>query len=214
MVDWCKKHRKPTEEAKSKCSEQCSNRCRFFGFLSESDYRKWLRNKFPSQTSPTTQTTTSKHGTSQTRQAKELTPLPKKSWILIDANILIYSRGKGEKADICQRILCEEGLATTYLVKKEAGDVSGLKIFMITKISKELNETKSPGLKQASIADKSLIQAAVNYHTIIGIITYDKDFFNLAAKGYVERKSHYKRYFWVINAEEYLIKIGQYRRKY
>jgi predicted nucleic acid-binding protein len=201
MVDWCRKHRELTKKAKSKCSDQCSSRCDFFHWLSESDLENWRRKKSPPQPLQQPQP--------QTPPSPLPEKTPKKRWILIDANILINAKEEGKKDRICQRILCENRLATTYLVKKEARGIDiNLKIFKITKISQELKETRLPGLKQASTADKSLIQAAVNYHTIIGIITYDNDFFNIAAKGYVERKSNYKRHFLVKTAKEYLISIG------
>ncbi len=212
MVYICQKYHKEIEEAKSKCSEQCSPQCRSYKWISESAYNNWLRivNRSPSPPSYSI----------SLPKSSLLKRTPEKKWILIDANILVNAKREGKIAKNCQAILYEEGLATTDLVLKEAfyfiGDIDDINLKIITiseaKISKELKELKSSGLKQPSIQDKSLIQAAVNDHTIIGIITYDPDFFNIATKGYVEKKT--ERSFWVKTPEEYLKDMVKRRRKY
>ena len=154
-------------------------------------------------------------------------PLPKKpqiiEWKLIDANVVIHAKEGGEKAVICQAVLQEANLATSDIVEEEMirliGDICKykLKIFKVPEIEKKLLDTWiGDREKQASIPDKSLIQAAINDLTIIGIVTYDKDFIHMSAKGYIDmadrRYNHKRNQFWVLNAEQYLIKTGRIRK--
>ena len=106
-------------------------------------------------------------------------------------------------------MLARKDIATTKRVLKEIQcDVElSLKVYKVKKISDELRELKANNLKQPSEVDLSLIQAAMDHPEIGGIITYDKDFKNIATAGIIQLiSSKYMPKFWVGNAEEFLDK--------
>lgn len=183
MVNWCKRYLKPTDEAK--CPMDCTV-CEDFGVVGKSVVGGWKGKK----------------------DKKYKSVKKDKKYILVDANILINAKQNGETARVCQEVLTETGLATTDWVLEEADKNKQLpyhlKFYKVKKISKNLDEVISSSMKQASKADKSLIQAALDHPEIIGIITYDNDFINIATAGLVKKKSNYTRNFWVKNAVEYL----------
>jgi len=67
-----------------------------------------------------------------------------------------------------------------------------------------LTEIKTNFIKQPSIADLSLVQAACEHPEVRGIITYDKDFARIATAGLIERKSSVK--FWLGSAKQFVEK--------
>jgi len=69
-------------------------------------------------------------------------------------------------------------IATTINVIKEVKQYNPyrVKIYKVNEISKEVDELRYNSLKQLSLADKSLIQCAIDNPEICGIITNDFDF--------------------------------------
>lgn len=134
---------------------------------------------------------------------------------LVDANILIYAfDSKSVRRKYCQSILgipmsplC---IATTRQIIDEVGSAierqlpEGLLIYHVGAIPGDLTEIKTNFLKQPSIADLSLVQAAYEHPEVRGIITYDKDFARIATAGLVERKSTEK--FWLGDAKQFIEK--------
>ncbi|DAC72824.1 MAG TPA: hypothetical protein DSN98_03325 [Thermoplasmata archaeon] len=134
---------------------------------------------------------------------------------LVDANILIYAfESRSARRKYCQAILGMHAsslyVATTRQIIDEVGSVvaqqlpEGLLIFNIGLISGDLTEIKTNFLKQPSIADLSLVQAACEHPEVRGIITYDKDFARIATAGLIERKSSAK--FWLGDAKQFVEK--------
>jgi predicted nucleic acid-binding protein len=129
---------------------------------------------------------------------------------LIDANIIIYSLNNDrQRGNSCKKILSLSNIATTDKVLNEVNNYSNdkLKIYKMEKISDELKELKTNNLKQPSMKDLSLIQAAIDHPEIGGIITYDRDFKAIATSGLINSKSSkFATNFFVGNAAEFLKK--------
>jgi len=100
---------------------------------------------------------------------------------LIDANVFIYAINKDNKyGRDCEKILTGGlyQIGTTVDVLKEIKqkhEYYDIKIYKIKKISPEVNELRYNTIKELSKADKSLIQCAIDYPEISGIITNDLD---------------------------------------
>jgi predicted nucleic acid-binding protein len=134
---------------------------------------------------------------------------------LVDANILIYAfDSRSPRRKYCQSILAMQAssmtIATTQQIIEEVGSEiqqqlsDDLLIYHIGVIPNDLTEIKTNVLKQPSIADLSLVQAAYEHPEVRGIITYDNDFARIATAGLVERKASVK--FWLGNAKEFVEK--------
>lgn len=134
---------------------------------------------------------------------------------LVDANILIYAfEQRSTRQKYCQAILAMQSpslcIAATRQIIDEIGSVLEQKlpetflIYTVNMIPRELSEVKTNFLKQPSVADLSLVQAAYEHPEVRGIITYDKDFARIATAGLVETKSSMK--FWLGNAREFVEK--------
>jgi len=101
-------------------------------------------------------------------------------------------------------------IATTRQIIEEVGSVIEQQlpemflIYNVNIILGDLKEIKTNFLKQPSIADLSLVQAAYEHPEVRGIITYDNDFARIATAGLVERKASVK--FWLGNAKEFVEK--------
>jgi predicted nucleic acid-binding protein len=134
---------------------------------------------------------------------------------LVDANVLIYAFEKRS----AHRKYCEAAVtmqtsswctATTRQIIEEVGSVvekqmpKDFLVYRIGVIPGYLTEIKTNFLKQPSIADLSLVQAACEHPEVRGIITYDKDFARIAAAGLVERKSSVK--LWLGDAKHFVEK--------
>ena len=129
---------------------------------------------------------------------------------LVDANIIINAINNDSRfGSDCDEILLRTDIATTKHVIEEVGehDKNPGRIYKVAKISKDIKELKANSMKQPSDADLSLIQAAIDNPDIVGIITYDNDFFMIAAKGIVQSKSSKPFGFWVGTATDFLKKI-------
>ena len=133
---------------------------------------------------------------------------------LIDANIIIYSiNNDAHRGNSCKNVLSKSNIATTERVLNEVQNDIDIKLrtYKVKEICQELKELKTNTLKQPSEKDLSLIQAAIDNPEIGGIITYDKDFKNIAATGLIMSKSSEKSpEFWVGNAKEFLKKHRLY----
>lgn len=130
---------------------------------------------------------------------------------LIDANIIIYSLNKDpQRGTSCKKVLSLSNIATTERVIKEVRNYSNkkLKIYKVEGISEELKELKTNSLKQPSLKDFSLIQAAIDHPEIGGIITYDRDFKAIATSGLMKSKSSkFEAEFFVGPAVDFLKKF-------
>jgi hypothetical protein len=81
-----------------------------------------------------------------------------------------------------------------------------LKIYKVKVVEKELRELfTDKTVKQPSLTDLSLIQAAREHPEVRGIVTYDVDFKNIATAGLVRTK---EGRFFVGTADEVLRKHG------
>jgi len=131
---------------------------------------------------------------------------------LIDANIIIYSLNNDrQRGKSCKKVLSLSNIATTERVINEVQNYKNktLKIYKVKKISEELKELKTNKLKQPSMKDLSLIQAAIDHPQIGGIITYDHDFKAIAASGLINSKSSkFAANFFVGDAADFLKKYG------
>ena len=138
---------------------------------------------------------------------------------LVDANIFIYMINKNmNHGGSCKKVLSFSSdnilIGTTEKVLGEVGesisdiDITNIKVYKTGKINEKLMDLKTNMLKQPSEVDFSLIQAAIEHPEIKGLITYDKDFGNIAASGLIEHRS--ARKFWLGNAKEFL---GKYEIK-
>jgi predicted nucleic acid-binding protein len=134
---------------------------------------------------------------------------------LVDANILIYAfDSRSTRRKYCQAILTMQtssmSIATTRQIIEEVGSAIEQQlpevflIYNVTSIPGDLKEIKTNFLKQPSIADLSLVQAAYEHPEVRGIITYDNDFTRIATAGLVEQKASMK--FWLGNAKEFVEK--------
>ena len=134
---------------------------------------------------------------------------------LLDANIFIYATTKADKRrKFCSQLLSFDSkkikIGTTDVVLDEIKENASItlpqsfKIYTIGKLSPELTDLKTNYLKQPSAADLSLLQAAIEHPEIKGIITYDRDFGRIAARGLIQQKS--SSHFWLGNAREFLQK--------
>ena len=131
---------------------------------------------------------------------------------LIDANIIIYSLNNNpQRGKSCKKVLSLLYIATTEQVLNEVHKYKNkkLKIYKVKEISEELKELKTNKLKQPSLKDLSLIQAAIDHPEIGGIITYDHDFKAIAASGLINSKSSkYAANFFVGDTNDFLKKYG------
>jgi len=137
----------------------------------------------------------------------------REGFYLLDANIFIYAKNNHpQHGNFCSSVLSMKNIATTEDVINElpVKTIESLnrnfKVYKVKKISDEVKEIKSSTEKQPSQYDLSLLQASIEHPEILGIITYDYDFRNIASGGLVDKKSGYKTKFVVCNAEELIKK--------
>ncbi|MFW6149354.1 MAG: type II toxin-antitoxin system VapC family toxin [Atribacterota bacterium] len=134
---------------------------------------------------------------------------------LLDANIFIYSENKKDTRNkTCKKILKFNSpkikIGTTDVILEEIKEnkkimvPENVKIYNTGKISDELAHLRTNYLKQPSLADLSLVQAAIEHAEIKGIVTYDKDFGRIATKGVIQKRSSSN--FWLGNARDFLKK--------
>jgi len=131
---------------------------------------------------------------------------------LVDANILIYAiRNDTNHGKACRTLVLSPGpfmLGTTETVLSEIKQELPwvLKIYKVKVVEKELRELfTDKTVKQPSLTDLSLIQAAREHPEVRGIVTYDVDFKNIATAGLVRTK---EGRFFVGTADEVLRKHG------
>jgi predicted nucleic acid-binding protein len=135
---------------------------------------------------------------------------PGNEMYLIDANIFLYALN-GDKycGRYCNETIMHGGpsVATTKQVMQEIRQQNKfpVKVFDVKKISPEVDELHYDTAEDLSLADKSLIQCAIDHPEIIGIISYDADIKNVVPTQLI--KSEKK--FFVGNAQEFLKKTNQ-----
>lgn len=131
---------------------------------------------------------------------------------LVDANIIIYSlNNDAHRGNSCKSVLSKSNIATTERVLDEVQNDfdTKLRTYKVKEVCQELKDLKTNTLKQPSVKDLSLIQAAIDHPEIGGIVTYDRDFKAIATSGLIMSKSSkYASDFFVGNAAEYLKKYG------
>lgn len=128
----------------------------------------------------------------------------------MDANIILYALNDNKiSGNYCKEaILCSgEIIATTKQVMKEIRQPNTFNIpaIDVKTISPEVDELHYDTAEDLSIADKSLIQCAINNPNVIGIISYDSDIKNVVPSQLI--KSEKK--FFVGNAREFLKKTNK-----
>jgi predicted nucleic acid-binding protein len=131
---------------------------------------------------------------------------------LVDANILIYAiRNDAHHGKACQTLVMSSGpfllgMTETVLSEIKQEPPWALKIYKVKVVEQELRELfTEKTVKQASLADLSLIPAARERPEVRGIVTYDVDFKNIATAGLVRTK---EGRFFVGTADEALRKHG------
>ena len=132
-----------------------------------------------------------------------------KKYYLADANIVIYHRENAKYAKACKVALNQNDIAITDKVYEEINrqlPVPDIKIFKTGELKEEIASLSTNCLKQPSEVDLSLVQVAVFNPQIIGIITYDNDFKNVATAGLVNKRNINGPQFWIGNAHEYLLR--------
>jgi len=129
-------------------------------------------------------------------------------YYLVDSNIFIYIRNNDGYAKACKVALNQNDIAITDKVYDEIDrklPIPKIKIFKTGILSKEVKNITTNRLKQPSEVDLSLVQVSLSNPQIVGIITYDNDFKNIATAGLVNRKNiNGAPQFWIGNAQEYL----------
>ena len=129
---------------------------------------------------------------------------------LVDANIFLYALNKDKYyGRYCYETLlqCGSVVATTVQVMQEIKQPNDIDVrtFDVKKISPEVNELHYDTAEDLSLADRSLIQCAIDHPEIIGIISYDMDIRNVVPTQLI--KSEKK--FFVGNAQEFLKKTNR-----
>jgi hypothetical protein len=77
-------------------------------------------------------------------------------------------------------------------------------VYKTGKLTDEIANLRTNFLKQPSVADLSLVQAALEHPEVKGIITYDRDFGRIATQGIIQKRSAVT--FWLGNASSFLRK--------
>ncbi len=136
---------------------------------------------------------------------------------LVDANILLYARNKNPvRGRDCERVLLVAPVAVTKQVLEEvrASVEPRIMVYTVKEISPSLRELWTDDRKQPSLADLSLVQAALENPEICGIIMYDRDFKAIATRGFIRSQSSKSADdFWVGTAKEYLEKTQKNQRR-
>lgn len=116
---------------------------------------------------------------------------------LVDANVFINAiQTPGMRGRISRWVLENPNLkiATTYQVLREVHNMpeemrKSLILFRVRRVDPVVESVKPQyGKKEASGPDKSLIQAAIDHEEVKGIITFDRDFKNIATTGLIQVK--------------------------
>ena len=132
----------------------------------------------------------------------------KEKRFLVDANIVLYAHNKDPvRGRDCEQVLLVARVAATPQVLEEVRPscTPTLFVYTVKEISPLLRELWTDRSKQPSTADLSLIQAALDNPEVCGIITYDRDFKAIAARGFIRSQSSKTADdFWVGTAREYL----------
>ena len=136
---------------------------------------------------------------------------------LVDANVLLYARNRDpERGRDCERVLVVAKIAVTQQVLDEVRPSyeSSIEVYRVKEIAPKLRELWTDDSKQPSLADLSLVQAALENPEICGIITYDRDFKAIATRGFIRSQSSKSADdFWVGTAKEYLEKTKKSERR-
>ena len=133
---------------------------------------------------------------------------------IADANIYWYSKNRDERrGKACTIALSQENVVFTDTVLNEIGRNSKVNVIKARKISKEVRETRTNRLKQPSEVDLSIVQTAIDNPCVVGIITYDKDFMNIATVGTIREHSIKNApAFWIGDAKAFLEKQGIWKK--
>jgi len=127
---------------------------------------------------------------------------------LVDANIFIYALNKDRKnGDACKNVLsmfCGELSTTTHVIDELLRPCEyTMKVFPVTELSPEVKELRyGDEHKTLSLADKSLIQCAIDNPYVGGIITYDIDIKSVVPSRLIRSEKP----FFIGTADEFLKK--------
>jgi len=134
---------------------------------------------------------------------------------LIDTNIFLYAVNKEKRfGDACITLLSAYTgeLATTNYVIDEIRQYCEhtVKVYKVDKLSPEVAELRyGDESYPLSLADKSLIQCAIENPEIAGIITYDTDIKSVVPSSLIKSEKP----FYVLTADEFLKKSNKTRFK-
>jgi rRNA-processing protein FCF1 len=129
---------------------------------------------------------------------------------LVDTNIVIYAENHDlYLGEHCKQVFMAGSgmLATTEAVIEELSyrqreNVTFMHIYSVKDISPEVEELHYDTEQDLSLADKSLIQCAIDHPEIAGIITYDKDIKNVVPTRLIKSEKQ----FFIGTAEQFLKK--------
>jgi hypothetical protein len=132
---------------------------------------------------------------------------------LLDANIFIHSYNMDDKwrGMQCHNIFMtgKGNLATTDRVVQELPTLYDrlyeVKVYEVKAICRDVDELRYDELCPLSIADKSLIQCAIDHPEIAGIVTYDADIWNVCPKSLIKSEKD----FFIGNAQAFLKRISK-----
>jgi rRNA-processing protein FCF1 len=133
---------------------------------------------------------------------------------LIDTNIFLYAVNNDRHyGDACVTLLSVGGeLATTNHVVDEIRQSCrhSVRVYNVDKISPEVAELRyGDESRELSLADRSLIQCAIDHPEIGGIITYDIDIKSVVPSRLIKSEKP----FYVMTAEQFLKKSNKGRFK-
>ena len=130
---------------------------------------------------------------------------------LVDTNIFLYAMNRDRYyGSACSNLLsiCAGELITTNHVINEIRQYCPftMKVYNVDKISPEVAEMRyGDESSYLSLADRSLIQCAIEHPEIGGIITYDTDIKNVVPSRLIKTEKP----FFIGTAEEFLKKRGK-----
>ena len=125
---------------------------------------------------------------------------------LLDANVFIYAINNDQyRGKHCHEVLTgAHPVATTGQVMDEVKQYHNysVKVYNVKKISPEVDALRYNSVKELSLADKSLIQCAIDHPEVVGIITNDKDIISVVPNHLIKSE----KTFFIGRANEFLKK--------
>jgi len=123
---------------------------------------------------------------------------------LLDANVFIYAINKDQyRGKHCNEVLTGAyPVATTEQVMEEVKQYHhySVPVLKVKQISPEVDALRYNSVKELSLADKSLIQCAIDHPEVVGIITNDKDIISVVPNHLIKSETT----FFIGRPNEYL----------